>query len=178
MGQIPQMSAGLRFYDNAGQIKTAQLNNLSISELNIISTSDYSLSTNVINVPTFASVNVILNENLTNRIKEFSISLNINRIPIYNCGNKKPKRVDLIYPIDANVSFTIEVSPLYSGTSFRDFPKNSQVQNVSIQVNDYSGNKNITNYQLNDMNLISENYITNVDGNVTVSKQYNCKITE
>ncbi len=171
VGQIPQISTTLKFYNNAGKIPVLSLDSEPLNQLQTIQTNNYSNLNDNYLIPNFGSLVVTLNEIENNRVLNFDINIDINRIPIYNLGSKYPKRVDIISPINTNCSFTLEMSN-YDPTILRDFPQNKQIQDITLSVNDFNNGQNITTYNLRSMTLTNEVYGTSIDGNVTITKQF------
>lgn len=170
IGQIPQISTSLKFYNNAGRISTTGLDLFSASQLQNIQLNDYSNITGNL-IPNQGSISLTLNELNTNRVLDFSIGIIINRIPIYNMGNFTPRRVDTIFPLDVNCSFSFDESN-YTDTILRAFPSDQQLQNINLKISDFNSNQLISNYSFNNMSLVNETRNSNVDGNVVINKQY------
>lgn len=168
--QPVQNSATIRFYDNIGGFETGNLDRSVYSQLTGIAAKDYSYLDNV-KIPYGNTVDLTLNEYNTNRVLDYTIDISVQRSPIYNLGNSKPKRLDTIYPIQVGCQFTFEASN-YDYTRLRDFPSGQQIQDITIKLYDYSGNNLIYTYSFGNMTLISEKYSENSDGNVTIGKSY------
>lgn len=173
INQIPQINAEIKFYNNAGKIPTGSLGISERTQLNQIKNNNYTgFFTTGLLIPYANSINLTLDEYNSNRIQDFNINLSLNRIPIYNVGNRSPIRVDRLSPINATCQFSFEAGGGVSGYQLQDFPQNKKIQNISLQVNSYDNNQLIQNYSFNDMNLINETYNTTTDGNVIINRSY------
>mgnify|MGYP001604642369 CR=1 FL=1 len=102
----------------------------------------------------------------------------MNRVPVYNIGTRNPRRVELIYPIECLISYSIDASNLYSGVKLSDLPRNPQTQSITISLNDYNSNTPITSYSFSNLNLTNESAGFSVDGNRVITKQFQGYITD
>lgn len=165
--QIPQTSATFRFYNSCGYIPTGNLDPYSFSQLTSISSSNETFNEEISNSN---YINLTLDEYNTNRVTDFSFNININRLPIYNIGNRYPKRIDLILPI--NVTCQISFEPDENFTELNDFPNAKTLQNIEVDVFANQTGKLMFNYLFNNMTLISSNPSLSTDGNLVITRQY------
>lgn len=118
------------------------------------------------------SLELILDEYMSNRVKSASFNATIDRIPIYYLGNKYPANVLTNYPIKLTCDFEIDVDTF----TLQNYPLiptgNIKQQNIIFNIKNYSGNKNIMSYQFNNMYLISESYSVQTEGITKVNLSY------
>lgn len=173
IGQPIQINAGIKFINNGGRISTGTMDSNAYAQLIQIPNNIYEDTDRKYHVPSFGSTNLTLNEYNTQRIIDASISFKISRIGIYNIGNKVPSKINIIYPIIINCSFTFETNISYSGIELQSFPANTQVQNITFNIfeNDNPSNL-IASYGMSGMTAIDEKYNTTTNGNVTVTKEF------
>lgn len=171
IGQIPQIDVSMRFVDNGGSIDANRAGTHASSQLTSITVNNNYNYTGSYLIPNGDSIQLYLDEITTNRVLNYDININVNRKPIYNIGSKKPKRVDIIYPIEVNCQFGFEMSE-YNITQLREQPSSPQVKTIYLNVFDQQNNRFICGYRFKNMNLISETYSNSADGNVIVNKQY------
>jgi len=170
INSIPQISTSFKFYKDSGPLVPGNLDPLSSGQLTNISSNNYDIIPSGLEIPYGDSLNLTLDEYTTNRVQEFNINYNINRTPIYNVGSRFMKRVDIIYPIEVNCSFSFEVGYL-SGAKLTDFPQNKKTQNISLTVNGQTGAA-ITSYNLTNMTMINESLSQSIDSNLLINRSY------
>ncbi len=168
--QVPQINSTFRFYNNAGYINTGNLDSYSFFQLTGIQSNGYRQFNNDIADSNY--LNFTCNEINTNRVQNFDFSISLNRLPIYNIGSRFPKRIDSIFPINVQASIVFEADYNYSGVSLTDFPQNKIIQNLSLDVYSNRTNNLIENYTFFNMTLVSETPSINVDGNLTIRRDY------
>lgn len=118
------------------------------------------------------SLELILNEYVSNRVKSASFSADIERIPIYYLGNKYPSEIITNYPIKINCQFELDVDT-FTLQNYSLFPTGSlKQQNITFNIKNYSGNKNIMSYVFNNMVLTSESYSIQTEGVTRVNLTY------
>lgn len=174
IGNVPKINSSVTFIRDAGIINTGNLPAACISELQTISTSNYEVTGSLL-IPYGNSITLNLAEFSTNRVQSFSISAKANKIPVYNAGNRFPKSVELIYPIDIQLDFSFDVGD-YEARQLRQASINGTIKDITVSVGDYSTNQSICNYSFNNLTLVSENYSTSTSNNVLVSQTYSTKI--
>lgn len=178
IGNIPQISAEMTFYGNAGTIPTGQLETGAVNQLSQIYNNNYSHLDSGYLIPDAASITLTLNEYTNNRILDYSINLTTNRVPVNNIGSRRQKRNELIYPIDVRCSFSFEVPKNYSGNMLFDFPQRQNSQTISLETRDFNNEQIISNYSFSNMILANESRTVSLDGNTIVSISYNGTIRE
>ena len=168
--QIPQINTSLRFYNNAGNISTGNLDPNSLSQLSTISGSQNNAFNGLVANSNY--INLSINESSGNRVLDFNFGISIDRVPIYNIGNRTPKRVDIIYPIVITCDVKFEADQSFIDSSISDFPQNKLVQNIEIDVYSNLSNSLMGKYQFVNMTMIADNPQMNVDGNLTITRKY------
>lgn len=126
-------------------------------------------------VPDNGSIYLNIDTFNTNRVQSYQINVNANKLPVYNIGSRYPARVELVYPIDVTCQFTFDVGD-YESIQSNSVPETQVVKDLSLTVKNYRSDDIISSYSFNNLNLISENYNTSIDGNVSVTVLYNTKI--
>lgn len=174
IGSIPQISVQAIFIRDAGKIGTGQLPFNAANQLNAISTSNIA-PTGEFLIPFGNNISLGIDTFNTNRLQSFDINIQSNKVPIYNMGSKSPKKIDLIYPINVEAIFSFEVGD-YDLPRLRNIIQSGIIKNINLVAGDYSTNETVCNYNFNNLNLISENYSSPVDGFVTVNQVYQGKI--
>ena len=176
INQIPQISTSIKFYKNSGPIPTGSLDNLSLSQLNVIKNSNYSLTPSGLEIGYGGSLTLTLDESSYNRVQDFSVNINVNRSPILNIGGRSPRRVDIIYPLNVKCSLTYE-NAFPTGIQLTDFPQKKKTQDISLTVNGQTGTL-ITSYYFSNMTLTSESVSQTTDNNQSVTRSYQGYIKE
>lgn len=171
VGQPVQVGIEAKFISNAGNITVNNLDSNSSGQLASIPQNIYDVSEPEYDIANGQSVNLTLDEYNTSRVIDSSINLEINRVPIYNIGNKQPKRIEIIYPITVSCEFTIQVGE-YNYQNLRSFPSGQKVQNIQFDVYSYNTNRLITSYKFNNMTAVAEQRNSSVDDNVLITKKY------
>lgn len=170
IGQPIQVQGVFKFTKDAGKIDSSRLDAYSLSQLNTIQFSNYDYTGNYL-CPNGNSIELTLNEALTNRVISYDLNINVNRLPTYYIGDRIPSKVDIIYPIEVSCNFSFEIGN-YNPTQLQSLPKNQQNQDIGIKLYSNDTNQFLMGYKFKNMSLISENYANSVDGNVIVTKQY------
>lgn len=139
-------------------------------------TSSYSYSSgSQLLIPHGGSITLNIDTFQTNRLQNFRIEVNSQKIPIYNIGNRNAARVELTYPIDVNCYFSFDIGN-YESVQSLDIPENNIIKNLSLNINDYLYGQNIANYSFNNLNLINESYTINTNNNIVANLAFNTKI--
>jgi hypothetical protein len=164
----PQITTNIRVINNLGKIATGSFATHQIQDLNFISTGNFTNNSPLI--PHIGSISLGIDDFNSNRVSAFNISVNTNKVPVYNMGSRSPKRVDLIYPIEVQCSFTFELGD-YTIPFMRNYPSSApkQIENLNLQVNDYSNGSGIITYSFQNLILTNTTYGTSVDGNVIIN---------
>ncbi len=168
---IPQVSASIKVVGDLGKISTGSFTSIQLQDFNFIATGNF--TNNSPKIPNIGSISLGINDFLTNRVLSFNISVETNKVPIYNAGNRRPKRVDIFYPIEVKCDFSFDLGN-YDLTFMRNYPSDTKktIENLNIQVNDYSNGSGITNYNFTNLTLKNVNYEIAVNGNVVVNTAF------
>lgn len=174
--QIPQISTNIKAIGDMGKIAVSSFETHHISDLNYIAANNF--TNNNPKIPSIGSIDLGIDDFNTNRVLSFNISINSNKIPVYNMGNRKPKRVDLLYPIDVDCNFTFDLGG-YDVPFLRGYPSNNpkNIENLTVTVNDYNDGTNITTYTFNNLNLIDTKYQNSTQGNVLITTTFKGQIS-
>lgn len=182
IGNLSQYSYGLAT-ENLDQIITEDeydiiLNSISQSEeednsyfddLNqIVTGGETTLAENIVG---YNSIGLSLSNFSTNRVQQYSFSIQTPRIPKYVLGQVRPKYVLPSSPIqiDLNVQYEIDRFEL---DSMRQDPCNPTSENITITAKNYETKNTILSYSFSDMKLVSEDYSSNTESYVTVNSTY------
>jgi hypothetical protein len=168
-GQLPQISTSWNFI-NVGAINTGALSTHTYNQLTTIQTGNFTGAVNPI-IPDSASISVNTLDFTSNRITSFEISVNANKIPIYNVGMRKPARIETIYPMDVLATFTADLG-IYPFTGATTFPQFQKIENLTILVSGQALTQQIASYSFNNLTLTSQTYSTSVDGNTVITNKY------
>ena len=168
--QIPQTSANIRFFNNAGYINTGYLDSNSYLQLLNIQSNSYVNFNNLITNTNY--INLTLNESISNRITNFVFKLDYNRIPIYYVGSRTPQRVEFVPPVVVSCSFTFDADPSFSGSYLSSFPNNQNQQLIEVDVYTNITDYPVFSYQFFNMTMIDEKPSMNVDGNLSITRNY------
>lgn len=106
----------------------------------------------------------------TDRVTSFSHSIDIPIEPIYVVGSAYAAQVDVIWPIETNTNFTLEIDK-YQYQSMRKYIRTPTVQDISVKINDCFGDP-IQHYTVKEARLISETMSASTDGRMTVNLSY------
>lgn len=113
------------------------------------------------------SIDLNISDFNTNRVNSLRMQLEMRRIPVFTIGNCLPKNVLLETPLSIRVDIQLEVKD-YQLQKLTNYPTQRKIRDLSFNVRSYDDNSIIQSYNLGNMELISENYRSSVDGNVTV----------
>lgn len=173
IGQPIQTSIGIKFINNCGKISTGGMDLNAYNQLTAIPNNIYEDTEKKFAIASYESTDLILNEYNSQRITEASIDLKISRTPIYNIGNKVPSKINIVYPILINCSFTIEINSLYSGIELQSFPANQQTQDITFNLYENNNPSNlIVSYGFSGMTATNETRKISIDGNTTITKNF------
>ena len=117
IGEIPQINTSSIIY---GEFGTGDLTNLP--------TDSYPGS---LNIPSYSSMEVNLDEFNTNRMTSFSVDIATPRIPIYALDNDKPTNVIAGTPVEVNVNFSLDVDD-YEIKNMRFVPDQTVFENTTL----------------------------------------------
>lgn len=173
IGQIPTVDANfdilgdvgyLRIYETSSFLNSDKIAN----DLNNIMTVT---PTGKLKIPSYSNVNISLDGISSSRVLNYDLSINIPRNPIYALGSRYPIAVKINYPIEVSCNFRIELGE-YNANQLNNFPLNQNRRNLNINISDFYTNNQILNYSFNQLLLLSENYISNSEGNVILEAKY------
>ena len=123
-----------------------------------------------IRIPNQGSITVECDVSQTNRVTSFDYSVNVDISPIYAVGSAYPVQVDIVWPVEVNASFSLDVDE-YEYSRLRKYLISPNVRDVAIKINDCFG-KTIQNYEIKSARLMSEGMQSSVDGKMTVDLSY------
>jgi len=106
----------------------------------------------------------------TNRVTRASYSIEAGLSPIYTIGSPYASQVDIVWPIKAQLEFTIEVDD-FEYKSMRDYFTTPTLSNVSIQISDCEKNP-VQNYTITSGRLVQESIQTSTEGVLSVDLTY------
>ena len=167
IGQIPEVNMTINSFGNVGKIASSD----SVDITNNFAAIPTSIPSNILKIPGPGSININIDDFTTNRVLNYDLTINCQRNPIYILGQRSPYKIELVYPQEIICNFKIDVND-YSFDNIKKFPGTNRIKSLTLSVLDYNTNNTITSYSFDNMNLISETYNTNVDGNVTLDLQY------
>jgi hypothetical protein len=174
IGAVPEINTNVTFLRDAGKIGTGSLPSDAVNQLITISSSNIEPTGSLL-IPFGNNISLGIDTFNTNRLQSFTISATSNKVQVYNMGSKFPKKIELIYPINIDASFSFEVGD-YDLPRLRSLPQSGIIKNLNLTIGDYSTNATVCNYSFNNMNLVSENYGATINGFVTVQQSYQTKI--
>lgn len=167
IGQIPRIDANFDVVGNVGEISRLENNKVSNDVISILNSNP----TGLLKLPSYSTVNISLDNIQSNRVLSYDLSINVPRNPIYTLGSRFPIDVKINWPIEILCSFNIELDT-YDASLLNNYPSNYITRDLILNINDFYTNNTVLSYNFNQLLLISENYSTNVDGNVTLNAQY------
>ena len=134
----------------------------------ILTGGETTLSENIVG---YNSIGLSIDDFSTNRVMQYSFSIQCPRNPKYVVGQIRPKHVLQVTPIQIDVSFEYEIDN-YELDSLRQDPCNPTSKDITITAKNYQTKNTILAYSFSDMKLISESYSSNTESYVTVSANY------
>jgi len=168
--QLITSKSSFRFFSNVGQINTGSLDVLSFSQYSGIISGGLNPFNNEIGNSNF--INLSINESTGNRVTNFSFSIDINRIPIYNIGYPPFKRAEIIYPINFSCDITFEPDLSFNDYKLNNFANSKIIQNLEIDV---YANRNyllMNKYFLKNATMVSQSRAINADSSVSIRRTY------
>jgi len=154
IGEIPQINTSSIIYGDFG---TGDLTNLP--------TDSYPGS---LNIPSYSSMEVNLDEFNTNRMTSFSVDIATPRIPIYALDNDKPTNVIAGTPVEINVNFSLDVDD-YEIKNMRFVPDQTVFENTTLTLKKNNTNIELLRYSFDNMLLTSESFQGSTDSNAVVN---------
>ena len=154
IGQIPTISTSSVIY---GEFGTGDLTNLP--------TDSYPSQ---LNIPSYSSMEINLNEFTTNRVLNFNIDVATPRIPIYAVGLDVPTGVIAATPVEVNVSFDIEPDD-YEIKNMRFVPEETVFRDTTITLKKNNSDITLLTYSFEDMLLTSESFQGDSNSNASIN---------
>ncbi len=154
IGEIPQINTSSIIY---GEFGTGDLTNLP--------TDSYPGS---LNIPSYSSMEVNLDEFNTNRMTSFSVDIATPRIPIYALDNDKPTNVIAGTPVEVNVNFSLDVDD-YEIKNMRFVPDQTVFENTTLTLKKNDSDITLLTYSFDNMLLTSESFQGGTDSNAVVN---------
>jgi len=156
IGEIPQTSTTSTIYGDFG---TGVL------------FSEYDQGSSLIpslNIPSYSSMEVNLDEFTTNRMTSFSVDIATPRVPIYTLNADKPNKVIAGTPIEVNVNFSLDVDD-YKIKNMRLVPDETIFKNATITLKKNNSDTTLLSYSFDNMLLTSESFQAGVGSNATAN---------
>jgi len=110
-----------------------------------------------LNVTSYNSMEVNLDEFTTNRMSSFSVDIATPRIPIYTLNADKPTKVIAGTPIEVNVNFSLDVDD-YEIKNMRFVPDETVFRNATITLKKNNSDTTLLSYSFDNMLLTSESF--------------------
>jgi len=156
IGEIPQTSTTSTIYGDFG---TGVL------------FSEYDQGSSLIpslNIPSYSSMEVNLDEFSSNRMTSFSVDIATPRVPIYTLNADKPAKVIAGTPIEVNVNFSLDVDD-YKIKNMRLVPDETIFKNATITLKKNNSDTTLLSYSFDNMLLTSESFQAGVGSNATAN---------
>ena len=156
IGEIPQTSTTSTIYGDFG---TGVL------------FSEYDQGSSLIpslNIPSYSSMEVNLDEFTTNRMTSFSVDIATPRVPIYTLNADKPNKVIAGTPIEVNVNFSLDIDD-YKIKNMRLVPDETIFKNATITLKKNNSDTTLLSYSFDNMLLTSESFQGGVGSNATAN---------
>jgi len=110
-----------------------------------------------LNVTSYSSMEVNLDEFTTNRMSSFSVDIATPRIPIYTLNADKPAKVIAGTPIEVNVNFSLDIDD-YKIKNMRFVPDQTVFRNATITLKKNNSDTPLLSYSFDNMLLTSESF--------------------
>ena len=110
-----------------------------------------------LNIASYNSMEVNLDEFSTNRMTYFSVDIATPRIPIYTLNADKPAKVIAGTPIEVNVNFSLDVDD-YEIKNMRFVPDETVFRNATITLKKNNSDTTLLSYSFDNMLLTSESF--------------------
>lgn len=160
VGEIPQASVDVDIFGNIGKlaryesthlISGALISGAAYGSIQPINPNGISLTTSGFN---------------SNRVESFAVNFAPLRKPNFILGQSAPKSVDLTYPIDANLSFTLSAAD-YETFTLNRFPGQRKEEDIKIDLNTKKQYINVQNYLAYSNSFSNDTYWSKVAGAVS-----------
>ena len=156
-GQLPQIDVSAVIFGDIGKLTLAE------------STLTQPLQ---LKIPGPGCVDISINDFATSRVLGYDLNISIPRAAIFTLGNRYPTRVVRTWPMEVSCNFQVEVNT-FEYNKLRDYPYNKRVENLTLSIRAYDTNSTIASYSFSNLELLSQNYTTNVDSNAVLNLKYN-----
>ena len=117
-----------------------------------------------LNIASYNSMEVNLDEFNTNRMLSFSVEIATPRVPLYAVGRDTPTGVIAGTPVEVNVNFVLDVDD-YEIKNMRFIPEETVFRNTKITLNNNNSQTKLLDYSFDDMVLTSESFQASDQGN-------------
>ena len=121
-----------------------------------------------LNIPSYSSMEVNLDEFTTNRMTSFSVDIATPRVPIYTLNADKPSNVIAGTPIEVNVNFSLDVDD-YKIKNMRLVPDETIFKNTTITLKKNNSDTILLSYSFDNMLLTSESFQGAVNSNAAAN---------
>ena len=121
-----------------------------------------------LNIPSYSSMEVNLDEFSSNRMTSFSVDIATPRIPIYTLNADKPSEVIAGTPVEVNVNFSLDVDD-YKIKNMRMVPDETVFKNTTITLKKNNSDTTLLSYSFDNMLLTSESFQGGVDSNAAAN---------
>jgi len=116
----------------------------------------------------YNSIVINLDEFNTNRVLSYSLDIQTPRTTVYAFNDRTPSEVVSDSPVDVTLNFAIEADD-YKIKNIRFVPEETVFRDVTIQINENNTNSSIQSFSFNNMLLISEQYSSDLNSNVSIN---------
>jgi len=110
-----------------------------------------------LNIASYNSMEVNLDEFTTNRMRSFSVDIATPRVPIYTLNADKPAKVIAGTPIEVNVNFSLDIDD-YKIKNMRFVPDETVFRNATITLKKNNSDTPLLSYSFDNMLLTSESF--------------------
>jgi hypothetical protein len=121
-----------------------------------------------LNVTSYSSMEVNLDEFSTNRMTSFSVDIATPRVPIYTLGLGAPTEVIAGTPIEVNVNFSLDIDD-YEIKNMRFVPEQTVFRDTTITLKKNNSDVELLRYSFDNMLLTSESFQAGVDSNAAIN---------
>jgi len=154
IGEIPAISTSSTIFGEFGT-----------GSLGPVSTDNYPSQ---VNIASYNSMEVNLDEFNTNRMLSFSVEIATPRVPLYAMGLDVPTGVIAGTPVEVNVNFVLDVDD-YEIKNMRFVPEQTVFRDTTITLKKNNSNIELLRYSFEDMLLTSESFQGSDQGNAGVN---------
>jgi len=121
-----------------------------------------------LNIPSYSSMEVNLDEFSSNRMTSFSVDIATPRIPIYTLNADKPAKVIAGTPIEVNVNFSLDIDD-YKIKNMRFVPDETVFRNATITLKKNNSDTTLLSYSFDNMLLTSESFKGGAESNAVAN---------